>query len=140
MDTTDIALVIPLDGDRMHLVEQHRHRVGGRRWEFPSGDCDAADADPASTAARELREETGLVARHLTRLGTLEVMPSTLDVRCHVFLATGLTEGPTDRDPGEHDMTSAWIARDDVERMMRDGAMTDAKSMAAYALLLLTRP
>lgn len=140
MPTTDIALVIPLDGERLHLVEQHRPRVGGRRWEFPSGDADAQDPDASGTAARELREETGLSAQHLTRLGALEVMPSTLDQRCHVFLATDLTEGPTDRDPGEHDMTSAWFARDEFERMMRDGTITDAKSMAAYALLLLHRP
>ena len=58
----DIALVVPADGDRLYLVEQHRHVVGGRRWEFPSGSIDAHDVDAAGAAARELREETGLSA------------------------------------------------------------------------------
>lgn len=34
VDTSDIAVVIPLDGDRFHLVEQYRYPVAGRRWEF----------------------------------------------------------------------------------------------------------
>ena len=32
VDSPDIALVIPADGDRFHLVEQYRYPVGARRW------------------------------------------------------------------------------------------------------------
>ena len=133
----DIALVVALDGDRVHLVEQHRHPVGGRRWELPSGSLDERDADAAAAAARELREETGLVAGTLTPLGTLEMSPSTLDQRCRVFLATDLTAGAPAPDPEEQDLRSAWFARAEVEQMARDGRLSDAKSLAAYALLLL---
>jgi hypothetical protein len=35
VDSADIALIVPVGGDRLHLVEQYRHPVGGRRWEFP---------------------------------------------------------------------------------------------------------
>lgn len=37
----------------------------------------------------------------------------------------------------EQDMESAWFTRSDVEQMIRGGVLTDAKSIAAYALLLL---
>lgn len=40
VDSPDIALIIPADGDRLHLVEQYRHPVGGRRWELPSESAD----------------------------------------------------------------------------------------------------
>ena len=33
----DFAVVIPIEGDRVHLVEQYRYPVGGRYWEFPQG-------------------------------------------------------------------------------------------------------
>lgn len=133
-----MALVIPADGDRLHLVEQYRYPVAGRRWEFPSGTADESlDADAAGLAARELREETGLSAARLTPLGALEIMPSTFSQQCMVFLATELTEGAPERDLEEQDMRSAWLSRDDVEGMIRDGTMTDAKSTAACALLLL---
>ncbi len=138
VDMVDIALVVPADGDRLHLVEQYRYPVSGRRWEFPSGSADQpGDAEATVLAARELREETGLSAGTLTLLGTLEISPSTFSQRCSVFLATDLTQGAAQRDPEEQDMRSAWFTRADVERMIGDGAISDAKSVAAYTLLLL---
>jgi hypothetical protein len=73
----------------------------------------------------------------LTLLGALDITPSTLSQRCHVFLATDLTDGTPQREPEEQDMRSAWFSRTDVERMIADGTVTDSKSIAAYALLLL---
>jgi 8-oxo-dGTP pyrophosphatase MutT (NUDIX family) len=138
VEAADIALVIPMEGDRLNLVEQYRHPVAGRRWEFPSGTADRdADADATATARRELREETGLVATELTVLGTLEVAPSTISHRCTVVLATGLSRGEPQRDMQEQDMRSAWFTRTEVERMVRNGEMTDAKSVAALSLLRL---
>lgn len=138
VDSPDIALVIPVDGHRLHLVEQYRHPVAGRRWEFPSGTADPRlDADAAALAARELREETGLSAGTLTQLGTLDVAPSMFSLRCRVFLGTDLTHGAPQRELEEQDMRSAWFSRADVERMIVDGTITDAKSTAAYTLLLL---
>jgi 8-oxo-dGDP phosphatase len=48
-----------------------------------------------------------------------------------------LTLGPPQREPEEQDLLSAWFSRADVERMFSDGTFSDAKSMAAYTLLLL---
>ena len=41
------------------------------------------------------------------------------------------------RELEEQDMRAAWFARADVERMINNGTMTDAKSTAAYTLLVL---
>ena len=83
VDSPDIALVIPADGDRLHLVEQYRHPVAGRCWEFPAGSADQRlDVDAAALAARELREETGLVAGSLTQLGWLDTCRSTCTCCC----------------------------------------------------------
>ena len=138
VESPDIALVIPVDADRLHLVEQYRHPLAGRRWEFPSGTADRRlDADAAALAARELREETGLVAGTVTPLGSLDVAPSMLSLQCRVFMATHLAPGAPERELEAQDMRSAWFTRADVERMITDGTITDAKSAAAYALLLL---
>lgn len=139
VETPDIAVIIPVDGDRLQLVEQYRHPVGARRWEFPAGTLDEGE-DVAAMAARELREETGLVAATLTHLGTFDSSPGTLTQRCSAYLATDLTEGEHARQPEEQDMESAWFTRAEVERMITDGTLCDAKSLAAYTLLLLRRP
>ncbi len=142
VDKPTYALVIPRlsdsDGERFHLVEQFRYPLGLRRWEFPQGTApDRADLDGTELATRELREETGLRADSLTELGLLDVAPGMSSQRGRVFLATGITEGPHDREHEEQDMRSAWFARSEVEQMMRDGVITDAQSIAAWTLLLL---
>jgi 8-oxo-dGTP pyrophosphatase MutT (NUDIX family) len=115
VDSPDIALIVPADGERLHLVEQYRYPVGGRPWEFPAGSLDqGADAEPATAAARELREETGLAAGTMTLLGRLAITPSTFSQRCWAFLAVDLTQGPTEREPEEQDMRSAWFTRAEI--------------------------
>ncbi len=81
-----------------------------RRWEFPQGTAPGlADLDPHELAAQELREETGLRAESLIRLGQLDVAPGMSSQRGWVFLATGLTEGEHEREHEEQDMHSAWF-------------------------------
>lgn len=138
VDKPTYALVIPRDGNRFHLVEQFRYPLGLRRWEFPQGTAPGrADLDPVELAARELREETGLLAESLTELGLLDVAPGMSSQRGRVFLATGITEGPHEREHEEQDMRSAWFTRVEVEGMMRDGVITDAQTLAAWTLMLL---
>lgn len=138
IDKPDYALIIPLDGDRLHLVEQFRYPLGLRRWEFPQGTApDRADADPLELARRELREETGLRAARMTQIGLLDVAPGMSSQRGRVFLATELTVGAPDRELSEQDMRAAWFERSEVSRMVRDGEVTDAQSIAALGLLLL---
>jgi len=138
VDKPMYALVIPHDGDRFHLVEQFRYPLGMRRWEFPQGTAPNQEhLEPTELAKRELREETGLRAASIELLGTLDVAPGMSSQRGRVFLATGLTEGEHDREHEEQDMHSESFSRAQLERMMRDGDITDAQSIAAWALLLL---
>src|SRR6267142_354910 len=61
VDKPDFALVIPVERDGFHLVEQYRYPVGGRYWEFPQGTApDGAEPEPVALARAELAEETGL--------------------------------------------------------------------------------
>lgn len=140
IDKPTAAVVVPLDGDRLHLVEQFRYPVGARRWEFPMGTApERAEADPAELAARELAEETGLVAGRMELLGRLDIAPGMSSQREHVFLATELTAGAPDREHQEQDMRTAWFTIAEFEAMVREGAIVDAQTLAAYLLLVLHR-
>jgi 8-oxo-dGDP phosphatase len=135
------ALVVAKDGDRFRLVEQFRYPIGLRRWEFPQGTAPGTlDGDePAAVdlAARELREETGLRATSMEVLGQLDVAPGMSSQRGWVFLATGITEGDHEREPEEQDMHSEWFTGAQIERMIVDGVITDAQTIAAGTLLRL---
>jgi 8-oxo-dGTP pyrophosphatase MutT (NUDIX family) len=140
VDKPTYALVIPYDADqdRFHLVEQFRYPLGLRRWEFPQGTApEQQHLEPTELAHRELREETGLRAERMERLGQLDVAAGMSSQRGWVFLATGLTEGEHEREHEEQDMHSAWFSRAELDRMIRDGEVTDAQSLAALTFLLL---
>jgi 8-oxo-dGDP phosphatase len=138
VDKPTAAVIIPRDGDRLHLVEQFRYPVGRRRWEFPMGTApDRAELDPAELAVRELQEETGLVAGRMELLGDLDIAPGMSSQREHVFLATELATGPALREHTEQDMRSSWFSTAEFEEMVRGSRLVDAQSLAAYLLLLL---
>src|SRR3712207_686131 len=92
--TLALGVVPLLDGGETVLVGQHRYPLDEWSWEIPEGGGEP-DRDAAEEAARELREETGLVAADLTDLGAVEPSNSVTDQRGRVFLATGCTQGPT---------------------------------------------
>jgi 8-oxo-dGTP pyrophosphatase MutT (NUDIX family) len=138
VDKPTAAVVIPRDGDRLHLVEQFRYPVGARRWEFPMGTApDRAELEPAVLAARELEEETGLVAGRMELLGDMDIAPGMSSQREHVFLATELVEGPVRREHTEQDMRAAWFSTAEFEEMVHRSEIVDAQTVAAYLLLLL---
>ncbi|MBW0116263.1 NUDIX hydrolase [Pseudonocardia sp. KRD-169] len=140
VDKPTAAVVIPLDDDRLHLVEQYRYPVGERRWEFPMGTApERAEIDPGVLAARELAEETGLVAGRMELLGRLDIAPGMSSQREHVFLATELTPGPPRRELQEQDMRAAWFTTAEFEELIRTGGIVDAQTLAAYLLLVLHR-
>ena len=137
IDKPAYALIIAADGDRLRLVEQYRYPLGERRWEFPQGTAPGrADLEPVELAARELREETGLTAGSMVVLGCLDVAAGMSSQRGWVILATEIREGVPDREHEEQDMRSQWFPRVRVEQMILAGEITDAQSIAAYALLL----
>ncbi|WP_410603440.1 NUDIX domain-containing protein [Amycolatopsis sp. lyj-90] len=138
VDKPTCAVIIPFDGARFHLVEQFRYPLGQRRWEFPMGTApNRADVPPLELAARELREETGLIAGSMTDLGRTDVAPGISSQRGHVFLATDLTQGEAQREVEEQDMRTAWFELDEFEKMIVTGDITDAQTLAAYTLLLM---
>ncbi|MCW2902120.1 MAG: hydrolase [Streptosporangiaceae bacterium] len=138
VDKPDFALVIPAEHDGFHLVEEYRYPIGRRSWSFPQGGYpDKREGDPEELARAELAEETGLRARTLTRLGFLHGSHGTTGQGFHAFLATGLEPGDTAREAEEQDMRQRLVTRGDFEQMIRDGAITDDSTVAAYTLLLL---
>ncbi len=138
VEKPDFALVIPAEGGGFHLVEEYRYAIGRRTWSFPQGTFpDRRDGDPEELARLELAQETGLRARELAHLGFLHCSHGFSTQGFHAYLATSLEQGPPEREIEEQDMRHTWVSREQFERMILDGAITDDSSLAAYALLTL---
>ncbi|WP_119730912.1 NUDIX domain-containing protein [Thermomonospora amylolytica] len=137
VDKPDFALVIPVENDGFHMVEEYRYPIGRRTWNFPQGSFpDGVDGVPEELARRELAEETGLRAGRLEHLGYLHCSHGTSGQGFNVFLATDLTPGPHSREPEEQDMRQRWISRKEFWALVDQGLITDDSTLAAYSLLL----
>ena len=134
VDKDDCAIIVPLEGDTVYLVEQFRYTIQQRALELPQGGWETADVDPEELARGELREETGLRAAQMTHLGTLWVAYGFTRQKLHVYLATGLTAGETDRDAEEHDLVVRPMRIAEFEQRMLDGTIRDDCTIAAWGL------
>jgi ADP-ribose pyrophosphatase len=138
VEKPDFVVVIPVEGDLFHLVEQYRYPVQARQWEFPQGSWEhAPDADPLTVARAELREETGLEAREITPLGRLHSAHGYSTQGFRVFLASGLVRVGREASQEEQDLITRAFARRELEAMILAGEIKDATTVAAYGLLRL---
>jgi ADP-ribose pyrophosphatase len=138
MDKDPACIVIPLeraeDGEFVWLVRQYRYTVGGMFYELPQGGWETAEVNAEELARGELAEETGLRVERMTRLADLWIAYGAMRQMHHVFLAEGLSQGETARDPEEHDMTVHRVAVREFEAMLLDGRVMDNCSAAAWGV------
>jgi 8-oxo-dGTP pyrophosphatase MutT (NUDIX family) len=141
VDKPDFALVIAVENDGFHLVEQYRYPVRARSWEFPQGTFPGMNpaAAPEHLAREELRQETGITAAVMSHLGHLYCASGMSNQGFDVFMATGLTHGTAELEVEEQDLVHRWFPRREVEAMIRTGVITDDSTLAAYALFLLSK-
>jgi 8-oxo-dGTP pyrophosphatase MutT (NUDIX family) len=129
------AIVVAIEAGGVWLVQQHRHPVGERFWEFPQGAWEQAPgADSELLARGELAEETGLKAARFEHLGRLYFAPGLSDQYVDVWRATGLEPGAQALEPTEYGLVARRVERTEVERMIRSNEIRDAASVAAWHL------
>ncbi len=138
VDKPDFAMILPFDHGLVHLVQQFRYPIKSRQWEFPQGSWEESpDAKVEELARGELQEETGLIAGSLVRIGTIYPLYGTVNQRCHVFFATDLTAGDIRLEHEEQDLVQAAVSVDELQRMILDGDLQDAGTIAAFGLARL---
>jgi ADP-ribose pyrophosphatase len=131
-----VALVALDEQGRWVLVRQYRHPA--QRWllEIPAGTLEVGET-PETTAARELREETGYAAARIERLGGTWMAPGFCTEYITYFLATGLTPDPLPQDEDEALSEPLHLTPEEMRAAVVSGEIEDAKTLAAMQLMAL---
>ena len=131
--------VVPLHDDgAVTLVRQYRAALDADVWEIPAGLRDVDGEPLEETARRELVEEAGLAPDGLDHLLTFHNSPGFSDEAVAIYVATGLSEVPDDRQGAEEQhMLVRRVPFDEALAMVDDGRVTDAKTV--IALLAIDR-
>lgn len=124
------VVVIPVRDDAVGLVRVWRPAVDEQRLELPRGFGE--DATPQLDARRELAEETALVPVSMREVGEFNLDTGLVPTPIFAFEAViGDVGADTSRD-GEIDEL-VWVPVADVPKLIRDGSLCDAITLAALA-------
>lgn len=122
--------IIPLSKDGYTwLVGQWRYPLNAYSWEIPEGGGPLGE-EPIKTAQRELKEETGIVAKNYQALMELHLSNSATDETAHVFLATDLSFEEAEPEETE-DLKVKKVHIQEAFNMVLNGEITDAISVSA---------
>lgn len=130
-----VTLVPVDDRGNIWFVRQYRIGSSSELLELPAGTLDPNE-DPLVCANREIREEIGMAAESMTKLGEMYLAPGYSTEFMHIYMAKGLIHDPLDPDADEFLQTEI-IPIPRVYEMAERGEIHDSKSLAA---LMLARP
>ena len=123
------AAIMPMFEDGSLLMErQWRYPLNRSFLEFPAGKLEPYE-DVLASAQRELREETGYAATEWAYLGSMHPVISYSTELIHLLAARGLVKGVAALEQGEC-LTLERISQDDFFTLVRDGSITDSKTLS----------
>jgi len=137
VDHKDAVTIVPVNQEGEVLFIK-QYRVGARDYllELPAGVMDEGE-DPLDTAMRELREETGMAAKEMIKLGGFYMTPGYSNEFMTVFLAKDLYPAPLEMDDDEF-LNLIKIPLNEAYEKARNGEILDGKSITSLFLAMKT--
>lgn len=136
LDRKPTVVIIPIEKNKIWLVEQFRYPVKRRGWEVPMGTTES-DSSGLKHAKKELKEESGIIAKNWKKLGHFAWANGMSNQLAYVYLATDLRFGKTEREPEEMDMRMKAFSLTQIDKMIKNSQITDSGTIVALYQLKL---
>lgn len=124
----EAAGVVPVrDDGQILLIDHYRFQTDTRGWEIPAGKIEK-DESAFDAAGRELREETGHIARKLVELGHYHPSNGSSNQVFHVFVGRRIETVGEIEDTNEVQGLK-WFTPDGVRRLILHNEILDGLSL-----------
>lgn len=123
--------ILLVDQGQILLVQQYRKAMDQMILEIPAGKLDFQE-ESSICAARELREETGIIVESMTDLGKIYPSVGYTDEKIQLYFADEIqSRGAQDLDEDEC-VEVIWMECSEFESRILRGELHDAKTICAY--------
>lgn len=131
--------VLAIKDNKILLVKQYRYAIGKESLEIPAGKLEK-DEDPYTCGLRELEEESGYTSEKLYPICQMYSTPGFCNEKIYLYYTNHLikVENPKAMDEDE-EIETFWFSFDEIQAMLENGEIEDAKTIIALQFALLHR-
>ncbi len=124
------------DRDEILVIHQYRHGIGKVTTEIPGGAVETTDVSPQAAAERELLEETGCCARHISLVGAISPNAASHTNQVHCFLATETKHLSPPQDRAEEEIAFEFVDIGTLMTFIDNGSFSQSMQIASIFLSL----
>jgi ADP-ribose pyrophosphatase len=127
------VVLLPVDPEgRILFIRQYRHSAGEVLLELPAGTMENEE-EVEACALREIREETGMMAGQIEKIGEFFLAPGYSTEFLYIYLARDLRPDPLPGDDDEFIQVEP-LQVDQAYMLAETGQIRDAKTLATLLL------
>jgi ADP-ribose pyrophosphatase len=132
--SSDVAVIVPfLEKDSLVMIRQYRYPLRKVLLEFPAGHIENGE-DAATTAKRELLEETGYIANKIDYVYTYHPSVSKSRQLVYIFRATNLIEEKANHNGAEDIIRTEIASVEELKQMIKQRRIESAGTLLAYLI------
>ncbi len=137
---TDYVVVVAREKNFLYLVELYRYPLKLKSLEFVAGNIEKKES-PLKAAKRELKEEAGITAKKIKKIGWYYAYKGCSNQKAHIFLAEDLKFGEQNLDNLEKEggMKLKKFKISEVKEMIKSGKINDADTIAPFNIFMLKK-
>lgn len=127
-----VAVVAVDEDNNILLVKQYRKPVEKILYEIPAGSLEISE-NPREGAIRELKEETGYIAKNIEYVQEFYSTPGFCTEKMYIFFASDMEEDEQDPDEDEF-IEVEKVTLEKALKMIDLGEIMDAKSIVGILM------
>jgi ADP-ribose pyrophosphatase len=125
---SNAVAILPIEAEKCKLIRQYRYAIDDYILEAPAGALEQTE-NPIEAAGRELIEETGFAAQIIEPRGFIITTPGYTDEKIFLYEARDLSPSQEYKKDEDEVIEVLDIPVKDLNRMIRDGTIVDAKTI-----------